>query len=200
MQYEPYEPPSPLKIPYGFTVSETEQSYNIEHFRAGMGCLNLFFSCWIAGWVIGMFTLFVPSEGLHFEILGFLIPITIVSLCLIHSICTKKVFTLGETTLTVTTKILFLSWKLTLPRETITHLIQIKHSKRRYSFFPCWGLHVKSASNDRNVIDRIMSLNHFRPDVRYRSLLFQLPYEHSYWLGITISRWADARLDLLPHS
>ena len=204
MQYEPYKPPDNLKIPHGFTVFETESSYNIEHFRAGMGCLNLFLICWLVGWIIGIFVIIIPivipAEGLHFGTYALFAPLIIVPPCLVYSICAKKSFALGETTLTVKTRVLVLSWEITLPRETIIHLTQVKDGGEGRDNFPSWGLRIKSASSNKNFISHIISLIRFGRDVRYRSLLSRLPYEHSYWLGITVSRWADARLDLLPRS
>lgn len=83
-----------------------------------------------------------------------------------------------------------------MPRETVTHLIQIQDGGIGRDSFPNWGLKIKSASSNKDVASKILSLVYFGRNVRYRSLLFRLPYEHSLWLGIVLARWANTKLDL----
>lgn len=87
-------------------------------------------------------------------------------------------------------------WHLTLPRRTITHLLQVKDGGEGRDSFPSWGLKIKSASDNRNWFGHVVSVIYLGSNTRYRSILFRLPYEHSYWLGIVIARWASARLEL----
>ena len=196
VEYDPSQPTDELNIPHGFTAIETENSYHIEHFRTGMGCLNLFLVVWIVGWIIGILTIVIPFEGITVKTSGYFVCLALAVLALISSLFTKKSFCLTESSLCIETRLWFLRWHLTLTRETITHLIQVQDGGKGRDSFPSWGLKVKSASDGRGLLERIMSFAYLGRNVRYRSLLYRLPYEHSYWLGIVVARWAEARLDL----
>lgn len=196
----PHELPKEPSRPYGFIVSETESSCSIKHFRTGMRRMNLFLGCLLIAWVCVILFIVIPIyspfEGLTLESGAFFIPLGVIPLILIYCLFTKKTFYLGETSLQVETQVLFLKWNLTLPRETVAHLIQIQDGGIGRDSFPSWGLKIKSASSNKTLASRILSYIHFRHNVRYRSLLFRLPYEHSLWLGIVLARWAHTKLDL----
>lgn len=197
MKYESHELPMLPKQPNGFKVSETESSYNIEHTRTGMGCLNAFLVGWMFFWTIGYLTITLPVEGFSLDTFGgFFVPVVIVFCILICSVFQKKSFRLCEDSLCIETRLWFVKWHLTLPRRTITHLLQVKDGGEGRDSFPSWGLKIRSASDNRNWFGRVVSGIYLGSNIRYRSILFRLPYEHSYWLGIVIARWANASLEL----
>ncbi|MGB3293327.1 MAG: hypothetical protein WBB01_10100 [Phormidesmis sp.] len=197
MKYESHELPMIPRIPSGFKVSETESSYDIEHTRTGMGCLNMFLAGWMFLWTLFYLTITLPFEGFSPDTFGgFFVPVIIVALLLVCSVFQKKSFRLGEDSLCIETRLWFVKWHLTLPRKTVIHLLQVKDGGEGRDSFPSWGLKIKSASDDRSLVEYVVSHIYSGSNIRYRSVLFRLPYQHSYWLGIVIARWANARLDL----
>jgi hypothetical protein len=162
-----------------------------------MGHLNAFLAIAITVLTFGIPFIVIPSEGGTLEEkCAYLISLIFCVFSLVHSMFAQKSFHLGETSLHIETRLLFAKWHLTLPRETITHLRQVKDGGEGRDSFPSWGLKIRSVSDTQGFLGYIIFLIHLRRDTRYRSLLFRLPYEHSYWLGIVVARWANARLDL----
>ena len=161
-----------------------------------MSCLNLFLSCWLSIWTLITLFILIPLEGMTVDTLGMLIPSVVVAFILLYSVFEQKSFDLGETSLRLETRLFFATWRQTLPRETISHLLQVKDGGEGRDTFPSWGLKVKSASTQKNWASDIPWLVHSGRNVRYHSLLSRLPYEQSRWLGIIIAKWAGAELEL----
>lgn len=206
-------PPSPEHelppTPECFTVRTAGTACTIEHVRSGMGCLNVFLSVWLAGWTFtcamltyNYFTGGKMEDGspmpLRFLLL-FLGAWVLVAFWLLYSRFARKMFILGENTLRVETRLLWLRWSLTIPREQISYLKQVQDGGRDGDSFPSWGLKVKAPAAENTLLDHVPIVNRWGRSNCLRTVLWRLPYEQSEWLGIVIARWAGAGLELCPN-
>jgi hypothetical protein len=164
-----------------------------------MGCLNVFLSAWLTGWTIGCVALIHgyfnggKMEGgdpipLWF-VMAFVIPWFIVAYLLLYSNFAGKTFRLSPDRLDIETKLLFLRWRITLPRDTISEINQTKDGGEGDDSFPSWGLQVKSAAESSTLIERMTLINNFGRKHRYRTVLARLPYDHSEWLANVLGNW-----------
>jgi len=171
-----------------------------------MGCLNAFLGVWLSIWTVavgglihGYFHGGKMDDGAPMPlwfVMAFVIPWLFVALMLLYSKFARKTFRLTSDALHIETRLLGASWALMLPRDTITRVKQVKDGGEGDDSFPSWGLELKSAARIERPMQRLSLLNNFGRNVRFRSVLSRLPYDHSAWLGNIIAQWAGVELEL----
>jgi len=189
-----------MEPPDGYTYTIVGDECLIEHKRTGMGCLNLFLGVWLSGWTVGCAALvhgyFNGGKmkggdpiSLWF-VLAFVIPWFLVGYVLLYSIFARKTFRLTTDTMQIETRLLFLRWSISLPRDTISEIKQIKDGGDDDDSFPSWGLRLRAASLVDSPLRRLAEINHFGRNNRMRTILSRLPYEHSQWMATILSEWS----------
>ena len=161
-----------------------------------MGGFNLFLFVWIFFWTLATISTVIPLEEATLGEFSMFVPPAVMAFLLLYSMFAQKSFRFSETSLHIETRLFFARWELTLPRKSITHLLQVKDGGKGKNSFPSWGLKIKSASARDSLASHFLWLVRFGCDVRYRALLSKLPYEQSRWFGIMVAQWAGTKLDL----
>ncbi|MFK7817567.1 MAG: hypothetical protein AB8G99_02515 [Planctomycetaceae bacterium] len=205
--------------PECFLVTSADDVHTIEHQRV-KGGLNSCLSLWLAGWticciclLIGYFTGMRMDDGnamsLDF-VMVFLFAWFCVACWLLYLTAARKFFRLERDALQIVTRTLSLSWTVTIPRNSIVKLRQVKDGGEGEDTFPSWGLRIECTDVDDVTLQcfvpswlyRIMTTRLVpfprKPSNHMRSLLRRQPYEQSRWLGIAIAKWAGVEVKLLP--
>ncbi len=192
--------------PDGYRFRVNGDECLIEHQRTGMGCLKLFLGCWLAAWTLGCVTLIYQycnagkmENGdpipLWF-VLAFVIPWFIVAYLLLYLHFARKKFRLTNDALQVETRLFWMVWQMTLPRESISRIMQVQDGGEGDDSFPSWGLRLQSTSVVQTAWQRLSLVNHFGRHHRFRTLLARLPYEHSAWLAEVLEQWSGVPAEL----
>ncbi|MBN1998587.1 hypothetical protein JW935_13595 [candidate division KSB1 bacterium] len=173
-----------LKIeepPKGFTVSKKDNdTLRIVHTRTGMGCMNTFLSVWLGIWTIFCIWLLYdfftggsvegePPPSPWLVVIFWFFEFLVAGLLIFLFFC-KKQFLFSAEELVMETQILGLRNRQIIPRQTITHITQIKDGGEDDDSFPSWGLLVEGPKPGR--------------------LIYRQPPEVSSWLGNVVARWA----------
>jgi hypothetical protein len=130
------------------------------------------------------------------HVMAFVGPWFFVAFLLLYSNFARKRFRLTTDTLHIETRLLFLQWGVSIPRETISEVKQIKDSEPYDS--PSWGLRIRSSALVNVLVQRLVLLNNFGRTIRMRTILAQLPYDHSEWLATVLSDWSGVAATLCP--
>lgn len=197
-----------MNPPDGYTYTIVGDECFIEHERTGMGCLTFFLGTWLFGWSAGCAILLhgyfnggKMKGGDPISIwllLAFVIPWFLVAFQLLYSIFARKTFRLTNVAMHIETRLFFFRWNLCLLRDTISEIKQIKDGGDDDDSFPSWGLKLRSSSLVESPSQRFVLFNNFGRDDRMRTILARLPYEHSKWLGMVLSKWSGVPCELCP--
>ena len=197
-----------MDTPDGYTYLVDRDECIIDHSRTGMGCLNLFLGVWLTGWTIGcVFLVHAYFTGGKMEggdpiplwfVMAFVVPWFCVALLLLYSSFARKRFRLTSDTLHIETKLLFLHWSVSIPRESISEIKQIKDGGEGDDSFPSWGLRIRSLALVNTLVHRPVVFNNFGRKYRMRTILARLPYDHSEWLAKILSEWSGVAANLCP--
>ena len=197
-----------METPDGYTYTVVGEECIIDHKRTGMGCLNLFLGVWLTGWTFGcVFLVRAYFTGGKMEggdpiplwfVMAFVIPWFFVAFLLLYSNFARKRFRLTPDTLHVETQILFLQWSISIPRETISEIRQVKDGGEGDDSFPSWGLRIRSSSLVNSLVHRLVQFNNFGRNNRMRTILARLPYDHSRWLAEILSEWSGVAATFCP--
>ena len=196
-----------MDTPKGYSYTVNGNECVIEHERTGMGCLNVYLGVWLTGYTCVCVALIHryfnggKMEGgdpipLWF-VMVFMIPWFIVAFLLLYSNFARNTFRLSPDCLDIETTLLTLRWRITLPRDTISEINQIKDGgDEGEDIFPSWGVRVKSAAISDSLLQRLTLIYHFGRNNRYRTILARLPYDHSEWLADVLRNWAGITPEL----
>lgn len=148
----------------------------ITYRTAGMRSLAVFFFVWLIVWTIvcGFFTYKVLFGGLGADCIGLLFifwggELAVLGIMLVH-FRTLTAFTFYPDRLVLERTLLHSRRQLSIPKEEIEVVRQIKDGGEDDDSFPSWGLAVEGRSN----ID----------------LLSRQDIEKSAWLGPIVAHWA----------
>jgi len=191
---------------YAYTVDGDECI--IDHARTGMGRLNLFLRVWLTGWTfVCIFLIHAYFIGGKMEggdpislwfVMAFVGPWFFVASMLLYANFARKRFRLTSDMLHIETRLLFLHWDVTFPRETISEIRQIKDGGEGDDSFPSWGLRIRSSALVNTLVHRLVLINNFGRKNRMRTILARLPYDHSEWLATVLSDWSGVAATLCP--
>lgn len=197
-----------MDTPAGYTYVVDQDECIIDHYRTGMGCLNLFLGVWLAGWTFGCaFLVRAYVNGGKMEsgdpiqlwfVMAFVGPWFFVAFLLLYSIFARKRFRLASDTFHIETQLWFLNWSISIPRESISEIKQIKDGGEGDDSFPSWGLLIRSSALVDGPMHRLVWLSHFGRTYRMRTILARLPYDHSAWLATVLSDWSGVPASLCP--
>ena len=197
-----------MDTPDGYTYLVDQDECIIDHCRTGMGCLNLFLGVWLAGWTFGcVFLVHAYFTGGKMEggdpiplwfVMAFVGPWFFVAFMLLYSKFARKRFRLTSDMLHIETRVLFLQWGVSIPRETISEIKQIKDGGEGDDSFPSWGLRIRSSAVVNGLVHRLVLLSNFGRAYRMRTILARLPYDHSEWLATVLSDWSGVAATLCP--
>ena len=206
---EPRELPPLPEMPDSFTAETSGSICTIQHTRTGMKTLNVFLSLFLVIWTVacvmtlreylGEGKVKDESEMPLWVLLFFVASWFMAAFFLLYSLFARKTFILKDETLEVETDLLGLRRRLTLSRDTIARIRQLKDGGEEGDSFPSWGLEIESSQPNTSFLRQLASLNNSGRFNRYR-VLAKLPHEQSAWLGNTLARWSNAELTLCPNS
>lgn len=189
-----------MNIPDGYTYTVHGDECTIDHTRTGMGCLNIFLGAWLVFWSIGCASLIRSYlTGGKMEngepiplwfVLAFLGAWFFVAFLLLYSNFARKRFRLTADMLRIETRLLLLNWSISIPREAISEIQQIKDGGEGDDSFPSWGLRIRSSAVTNTVVHRLMLFGNFRRKNRTHTILARLPYDDSKWLATILSDWS----------
>jgi len=172
---------SPDPAPDGFSLIHLgADELLIRHKRSGMGCMNAFLVCWLAGWTV--VCVWLAHSYLHggkmedgspmplwFVLIFWGVELVVAGL-LAYVLYGRKAFHIDWTALTMETDVLGLRWRKKVPKAQIERFVQVKDGGEDDDSFPSWGLKVEYGKK--------------------LTLLFRQPYEKSHWLGTLLAQWA----------
>ena len=197
-----------METPDGYICTKEGDECVIEHKRTGMGCLNLFLGIWLGGWTVGcIFLVHSYLNGGKMEdgspiplwfVSAFVIPWFVVALLLSYAMLARKTFRFTNVAMHIETRLFFLRWSVTLPRDTISEIKQMKDGGEGDDSFPSWGLEIRSSSLVDSPWQWFVLLNNFGRNHRMRKILTRLPYDHSKWLGTKLSEWSGVPAKFCP--
>ena len=195
-----------------FIVRTEDGVHIIEHTRDEMGCMNSFISAWLTVWTFCCLFLIVDYlNGGEMEdgspmplsfVMFFVAAWCLVAWILLYAKYARKTFAIRNDVLEARTQVLALRWGMSIPRQSVIKVCQVKDGGENDDSFPSWGLNVECSEVEDNRLHRVMTTS-LVPGLRRgtatrtRSLLRRQPYEQSRWLGIVIAGWADTELELL---
>ncbi len=175
--------------PTGFFMLPSEPgALALLHRRAGMRQMNAFLAVWLLVWTLCCAFLlrevFFSGHALKaaqvFFAAVFCVSEAGVACLLFYLLFSRKLFYLDSCELFMETRLLFMKWRKTFPRNGIASVRQVKDGGEGKDSFPSWGLKL------------------FLMDGSSKTLLCRLPYEQSQWLGGVIGRWSGAGFDEAP--
>lgn len=197
-----------MDMPDGFTYLVDRDECIIAHSRTGMGCLNLFLSVWLTVWTFGCsFLIHAYLTGGKTErgepiplwlVMAAVGPWFIVAFLLLYSNFARKRFRLTPEMLHIETRLLLLRWSVSIPRDTITEIEQVKDGGESDDSFPSWGLKIRSSALVDTIVHRLVLFNNFGRKNRMRTILARLPYSHSEWLAEELAAWSGVAASLCP--
>jgi hypothetical protein len=197
-----------IQTPVGFTYTVNGDECTIDHVRSGMGCLNLFLAVWLTDWTlgcVGIIHAYLTGGKMDdgdpiplWFVAAFVIPWFIIVFLSLYFVFTRKRFRITPDILQIETRLLFLHWNVSIPRETISEIKQIQDGGEGDDSFPSWGLKIRSSALAKSFVHRLILWNHFGRHNRMRTILARLPYEHSQWLANILSKWSGVTATICP--
>lgn len=182
-------------VPEGFALAaESGDDLIIRYKHTGMGCMNIFLFVWLFGCFQGCVSLIrflfggvevtsdngepMPILMLSVILVVFLMVGTLVGCWLVYIVFCRKTFRLGQSKLTIETKVLSLKWFRVFEKDSIERFVQVKDGGEGKDSFGSWGLKMEGEQED--------------------ILIFRQPYEKSHWLGQILAQWADVEFVEAP--
>ena len=190
-----------MEPPDGFSCDVIGDECVIEHQRRGMGCLNLFLSVWLSIWTVACCALvFHYFNGGKMEdgspmaawfVLLFLAAWVFVAGFLAYCLYARKTFRLLKDCLEIETQVLFFKWTAAIPRKSILAIEQVKDGGVDEDSFPSWGFRINWSFDENKVrtqgwITRVWQMGRVS---KWKTILYRLPYDHSFWLAGVLGNW-----------
>lgn len=168
-------------IPKGFhAFHEGDASILLRYRFSGMFFMVTFLVTWFVVWSIGGYwAIHEPkTEFMLVWMTLWVIAEIAVAYTLLWIFFGRTSLKFEKTVLTVSKKILFLSWTIQISKMDIKKIFQVQDGGEGDDSFPSWGLKISARKT--------------------HSLLRKQEYEKSVWLGKLIGKWSGIRFKPVP--